>query len=508
MQRLKTLASRLWADRWRRRLLIAWGSLPIVELVLFATDMRRVSLAGWAVEILALVACGVVHAALAPDDWRGSAAWPGTVATALGVVRLVHELFALGFSAVTAVIPLVALGIGLLAFLMVRLLDRVLWRRLPAVLLTFTGPFVMWLVSAGPQVVRFYLPVPAPTAQGAPLVVITVDTLRSDMAAEMESWRWLERRGATWPRAMSASSWTWPALVTLWSGVAAEEHGSGRAPGMRQQMRDWSAELAWLDDAPAEGFLLWVHLSEPHLPYRHTADPSWDYNLLRNARSGDWFLGEAERAAVVEAHRREVAYADVEVLRLLQAIEARGLLAKGALIFTSDHGEEFWEHGGFEHGHAHHGEVIDVPLALVAPGVAPGAAGGVASLQDIAPTLRAIAGLDTAPEAGAPAAADARPGLAGLDLRRPLPAERVARAWGTAYFRPLHSYRVGDRRVIVADGEAVAYDLAADPGELRPLPVTPEELAALAAGRAAPTPAPGALRDLDEDLLRSLGYVH
>ena len=37
------------------------------------------------------------------------------------------------------------------------------------------------------------------------------------------------------------------------------------------------------------------------------------------------------------------------------------------IVFTSDHGEEFWEHGGFEHGHTLYNEVLRVPLIIKPP---------------------------------------------------------------------------------------------------------------------------------------------
>src|SRR4029450_6199643 len=103
------------------------------------------------------------------------------------------------------------------------------------------------------------------------------------------------------------------------------------------------------------------------------------------------------------------------------------------VVFTADHGEEFWDHGGVEHGHSHHGEVVDVPLVLVAPGVSPGRREGVASLVDVAPTVRAALGL--------------APG--GLDLRRGVPEDRVAAAWGGLILHIDCSARDARRRVIM-----------------------------------------------------------
>jgi hypothetical protein len=179
-------------------------------------------------------------------------------------------------------------------------------------------------------------------------------------------------------------------------------------------------------------------------------------------------------------------------LRLIDALDARGHFEQGVVVLTSDHGEELWEHGGFEHGHSHHGEVIDIPLVLVAPGVTPGERTGVAALQDLAPTLRAIAGLPHD----------------GLDLRRPIPPDRVAHAFGNLYYGPMLSARFGTTRVIVAGDEMRVYDLATDPLELAPTILPISEFGSLVGPRPAPADGSAAeLFDLEDRALRSLGYV-
>jgi membrane-anchored protein YejM (alkaline phosphatase superfamily) len=55
------------------------------------------------------------------------------------------------------------------------------------------------------------------------------------------------------------------------------------------------------------------------------------------------------------------------------------------VVFTADHGEEFWEYGGYEHGTICNGVVTRVPLILKAPGVKPGRNDSVVSLADLFP---------------------------------------------------------------------------------------------------------------------------
>jgi arylsulfatase A-like enzyme len=219
------------------------------------------------------------------------------------------------------------------------------------------------------------------------------------------------------------------------------------------------------------------------------------HSAARDARHGD-LETMLEREAYRKEYMLEVDYTDRHILRLLRALEARGIFERGAVVFTSDHGEEFWDHGGYEHGHSHHGEVIDVAIALTAPGLRPGEGRGLASLEDVAPTLRAVAGLPPR----------------GIDLRRGIPPERITRAYGNYYLDHQESLRWRDLRVIIQGDEFAAYDLLADPREQHPLAL--DEATRQRLGLTDLTTAP----DLEEDEpppldaeaikeLRALGYI-
>jgi arylsulfatase len=254
------------------------------------------------------------------------------------------------------------------------------------------------------------------------------------------------------------------------------------------------AALRWLETAPERGFYLWVHFLGPHLPYTHSGDPS--LRSLEGVRLRSAFpLSAARRTAIRAAYAAEVAYTDAQLQRLLDALERRGILDQGVVVFTADHGEEFWDHLGVEHGHSHHGEVVDVPLVLVAPGVTAGARSGVASLIDVAPTIRAAVGLP--------------PG--GIDLRRGVPEGRIATAWGGLVQHLDCSARDASRRVIAvgcdhATAAVSAYDLGGDPAELHPIAWTPDDELVRAAWSVAP-PRPGTASEIDRSALRALGYV-
>lgn len=396
-------------------------------------------------------------------------------------------------------------------------------------------------------------------SDGPPVVLVTVDTLRADHAREMESHRWLAERGRWWPSAMSTSSWTLPAIASIQTGLLPGEHGAtclydahcqglqhGRTlaqdlaergyrtasltanpwisdattltrgyqrtldfgslrpirlavaqgpsgPPSQDAGRIVDAALGWLEEAPRRGTLLWIHLIDPHMPYHQT--PALSALTARKLRLGASTSAEA-RARVLDAYRREVDHVDRQLLRLFEWLEGDGFLERGLLVLTSDHGEEFWEHGGVEHGHSHHAEVVEVPLAIAGRGVVPGRAEGVASLVDIAPTVRAAVGLPAG----------------GIDLRQPVPGGRIATAHGVMIGPLTRSARDDSTRVIVRGDSRFEplvvrrFDLAEDPAERAPGPPERDDPVARAALETR-GPASGEELHVNEQALRALGYV-
>ena len=62
------------------------------------------------------------------------------------------------------------------------------------------------------------------------------------------------------------------------------------------------------------------------------------------------------------------------------------------VVVTSDHGEEFFEHGGFEHNRTLYDEMLRVPLLIKSPGLHPGMREIQTQSVDLAPTLACAAG--------------------------------------------------------------------------------------------------------------------
>ena len=251
---------------------------------------------------------------------------------------------------------------------------------------------------------------------------------------------------------------------------------------------------------------LYVHYLAPHSPYLE--------HPLR-AFPSQPSLEEANRGDLLRLYGGEVTYTDAIVGELLDGL---GELTENAIIVvTSDHGEEFWEHGRMLHGNGVFQEAVHVPLLFRGPGFLTGARVEYpVSLIDIAPTLLDFAGV-AVPDAFA--GGSLRHALTGEGEERdraPVLTELLAKHANQKF--EYYGILDGDRKVIrrvSLQGEPAAvetYDLAADPGETTPLDLSIDALLQRLEeeeGKRTHEIAPG-VDELDESertALRALGYV-
>lgn len=156
--------------------------------------------------------------------------------------------------------------------------------------------------------------------------------------------------------------------------------------------------LRWIDRHRDEPFFLWCHYFDPHVPYAPPPEFLPDlppvesigtrFEAARPVRAGRLLLNADEKEWIRQLYLAEVRFVDHEVGRLLDAVAQLDRPEETLIILTSDHGEEFWEHGAYEHGHALYQEVLQVPLILNQPGrIVPGVIDTVISGTSLLPTL-------------------------------------------------------------------------------------------------------------------------
>ena len=137
--------------------------------------------------------------------------------------------------------------------------------------------------------------------------------------------------------------------------------------------------LAWQPEAPTP-FFAFVNLYDAHDPY--VAPPGYDGAFGRTPGKQDLYDAG-------------IRYMDGELRRVLATLAERGVLDQTLVIVTSDHGEQFGEHGLHNHGNSLYLAAVHVPLVVRLPGGtrAGERVGGPVSLTDVAATILDVAGL-------------------------------------------------------------------------------------------------------------------
>ena len=163
--------------------------------------------------------------------------------------------------------------------------------------------------------------------------------------------------------------------------------------------------MRWLARYGDEDFFLWVHYFDPHEPYApprellQEAQPPKDMGMRfadkTNVRAGLRKLSVQQRDWVHKLYDAEVLHVDENLGRLLADLRQAGLYDESLIILTSDHGEELWEHNGYEHGHALYNEQLWVPLMIKPPGpTAPLRVAEPVSLARLMPTILDLCGVE------------------------------------------------------------------------------------------------------------------
>ena len=299
-------------------------------------------------------------------------------------------------------------------------------------------------------------------AHGSPdIILVTIDTLRADRlgyvghpAARTPHLDALAQTGRVYTQATTPLTRTTPALASLLTGRDPRGHGSWEVgaeidrtvPLLSERLHDagWATiavsgspvaspkqglgrgfeTFRVLDDPPASEAValaldlvaevesrrpvfLWVHMTDPHFPYRvRPGDPAAGQTRLCDALGRRFSNRPRQRwrifanqdgasAAALEqcqrAYDTEVTAADAAIGQLLAGLDSR---ASGLVVMTSDHGENQGEGGlWYEHGPDAHDATLRIPLIIRSPELAQSADNDPARIQDITPTILSQVGL-------------------------------------------------------------------------------------------------------------------
>jgi len=128
-----------------------------------------------------------------------------------------------------------------------------------------------------------------------------------------------------------------------------------------------------------ERFLCFLHLMDVH-------------NDLYKKEDGMDF-GDRPR----DVYDNNLSYLDRAFSRFVFWLKEKRIYDRTVILFTSDHGEQFWEHGASLHGHTVYEEEIRIPLILVSHGIRKRFEDVPAIAADMAPTIAELAGYSIKP---------------------------------------------------------------------------------------------------------------
>ncbi|HSK78515.1 MAG TPA: sulfatase-like hydrolase/transferase [Thermoanaerobaculia bacterium] len=357
------------------------------------------------------------------------------------------------------------------------------------------------LASAGPY-------------KGAPIVLISIDTLRSDHlpsygyeGVETPALSALEKDAIVYERAYSHTPLTLPSHVSLLTGRLPTEHGVRDNVGYLYDGEKWPSLTAALKKAGyATGGAVSAHVLRADTGMGHGFDHydagvhlRFTDSLGLSQRPGTetaelalaWMRTVAEEPFFLFLHLYEphtpyappepfasryagkpydgeIAAADAVVGRVVAELKERDLYDRAVIVVLSDHGEGLGDHGEKEHGIFLYREAIQVPLFVKLPGSRGGGTrvADPAQIVDLFPTLLALAGVDLPPS---PEGAGPLPGRSLLALRGAEPRDLYAET----FYPRLHfgwselTSLVRDRFHYIEGPDPELYDLAADPRETK-----------------------------------------
>jgi arylsulfatase A-like enzyme len=249
-------------------------------------------------------------------------------------------------------------------------------------------------------------------------------------------------------------------------------HGHGRAGETVDEVIEWFYDNRG-NPSPK---LVVIHLFDVHAPYDPPAGFDMRYSPEGSRGVTEWCTDSLNNPNpddldhLIDMYDGEIAWVDSQLGRLFAELRRTGIADNALIIVTSDHGEEFLDHGSCSHAHTLFQELLHVPLIVAGPGIPVGIVDSVPCGQfDILPVIAGFAGVPL-PEQ-----------VEGVDLFSDPPSRRIIPASGVIRghfqtgpnenFESICSVMDWPSKAIVnfKTIEEVIYDLRTDPGESAPM---------------------------------------
>jgi arylsulfatase A-like enzyme len=261
-----------------------------------------------------------------------------------------------------------------------------------------------------------------------------------------------------------------------------------------------------------------IHLFDVHAPYDPPAGFDTRFSTEGSTDVTDWETDSLNRLLnpddldhLTDMYDGEIAWVDSQLGRLFAELRRTGIADNALIIVTSDHGEEFLDHGSYSHAHSLYQELLHVPLIIAGPGIPAGIQDSVPCGQfDILPVIAGFAGVPVPLQ------------VEGVDLFQAPPSRRIIPSSGVirghfptdpnADFGAICSVLSWPFKAVVnfKTMEEALYDLSSDPGELSPMGIDSVLMGELEYYWSTPPLVipPIVSDDAVDNNLRDLGYIN
>ena len=139
----------------------------------------------------------------------------------------------------------------------------------------------------------------------------------------------------------------------------------------------FAAASAFMARNPVPSLFMFLHTYQVHHPYYPPAeflrllDKQPRHFKLTSFTHNEQFIRQVApdlRQDMEELYEAEILAFDHYFGEFVRQLKATGIYDQSLIVFLADHGEEFYEHGGWGHGHSLYNEIIKVPLLIKFPG--------------------------------------------------------------------------------------------------------------------------------------------
>ena len=174
---------------------------------------------------------------------------------------------------------------------------------------------------------------------------------------------------------------------------------------INEELLPFLKQYAAVEDRKPLFLMVWtVDPHDPYTPHESVKDmfgidqyepiDTYDAKFLFRVQSTELQPTPSQKEFVKTRYDQEIFWNDLSFGALLDTMKSVGMYEDAVILFSSDHGEEFWDHGGTGHGRTLYNELVKIPFVLKAKQLSTGVNSRLTQHVDIYPTILDLVGVD------------------------------------------------------------------------------------------------------------------